>query len=558
MIKYLFKLFLFITITFCYEKSHHSIKINVFNPLERQYPDIVPNTKTELIQRIIPSGGFGIIGLSVQIKSKSKFLLKFQTYSENFTIEKFTLEKVYVEANNNGCASTGDGVDSSKLEFFDRLAPYWTYEPMVKKSKININEDDINYPVILILKPKFDIEPGTYNVKVKFFSEDGKFMIDKDLPIELSNININLKNAPDFSLWTSFDLNDLGQKEDDISYLSDEHFDLIENLSITLSEYGVNSFKVPTELIHLEKNQMQNENLNTIEYDFKNFNKVIDIFLENGFRYIEGSELFNFNKQYSYTKNSDMHYIRLIKELEKNLINKGYIKKYYQYLVDEPSSKNLSKYNLIKELLNRTAPNIKVGITLNNDFIIDFLDNSDLGIIFYTYFDRPSWKEEIRGNKKKKWIYSSCVPELPTINIHLDSPLYMSNLIGWLVSHYEVDGFLFWGGNHYRGVNPYKSSIGPIKYGENKTGHPPGDNWLLYPKFGQLVPGIRLLMIFDNLLLDKLKSLEYDDYIREKDYIIKSIYYDYLNNDIEIIFNSDSSVLYNARNKIIKRIELLN
>ena len=109
------------------------------------------------------------------------------------------------------------------------------------------------------------------------------------------------------------------------------------------------------------------------------------------------------------------------------------------------------------------------------------------------------------------------------------------------------------GGNHYRGVNPYKSSIGPIKYGENKTGHPPGDNWLLYPKFGQLVPGIRLLMIFDsfqdNLLLDKLKSLEYDDYIREKDYIIKSIYYDYLNNDIEIIFNSDSSVLYNARNK---------
>ena len=32
--------------------------------------------------------------------------------------------------------------------------------------------------------------------------------------------------------------------------------------------------------------------------------------------------------------------------------------------------------------------------------------------------------------------------------------------------------------------------IGPIKYGENKTGHPPGDNWLLYPKFGQLVPGI--------------------------------------------------------------------
>ena len=115
----------------------------------------------------------------------------------------------------------------------------------------------------------------------------------------------------------------------------------------------------------------------------------------------EGSELFNFNKQYSYTKNSDMHYIRLIKELEKNLINKGYIKKYYQYLVDEPSSKNLSKYNLIKELLNRTAPNIKVGITLNNDFIIDFLDNSDLGIIFYTYFDRPSWKEEIRGNKKR-------------------------------------------------------------------------------------------------------------------------------------------------------------
>ena len=210
-------------------------------------------------------------------------------------------------------------------------------------------------------------------------------MIDKDLPIELSNININLKNAPDFSLWTSFDLNDLGQKEDDISYLSDEHFDLIENLSITLSEYGVNSFKVPTELIHLEKNQMQNENLNTIEYDFKNFNKVIDIFLENGFRYIEGSELFNFNKQYSYTKNSDMHYIRLIKELEKNLINKGYIKKYYQYLVDEPSSKNLSKYNLIKELLNRTAPNIKVGITLNNDFIIDFLDNSDLGIILHLF-----------------------------------------------------------------------------------------------------------------------------------------------------------------------------
>ena len=64
----------------------------------------------------------------------------------------------------------GDGVDSSKLEFFDRLAPYWTYEPMVK-IKININEDDINYPVILILKPKFDIEPGTYNVKVKFFSK---------------------------------------------------------------------------------------------------------------------------------------------------------------------------------------------------------------------------------------------------------------------------------------------------------------------------------------------------------------------------------------------------
>ena len=109
-------------------------------------------------------------------------------------------------------------------------------------------------------------------------------MIDKDLP-RIVEYQYKFKNAPDFSLWTSFDLNDLGQKEDDISYLSDEHFDLIENLSITLSEYGVNSFKVPTELIHLEKNQMQNENLNTIEYDFKNFNKVIDIFLENGFRY---------------------------------------------------------------------------------------------------------------------------------------------------------------------------------------------------------------------------------------------------------------------------------
>jgi hypothetical protein len=121
-----------------------------------------------------------------------------------------------------------------------------------------------------------------------------------------------------------------------------------------------------------------------------------------------------------------------------------------------------------------------------------------------------------RQEGKLTGLYTMCYPLLPWPGYHLDKHLLCNRLFFWLMHHYNADAYDCWGVNWYYGVDPFKSSLGPLLYnpGGSPTavGYPPGDNWLFYPTPDGLTPSMRMIAwrdgLQDFLLLKALKDRE--------------------------------------------------
>jgi len=248
-------------------------------------------------------------------------------------------------------------------------------------------------------------------------------------------------------------------------------------------------------------------------------------------------------------------------DLYGHLKSRGWTSLYAQHLVDESHAENYEAYARVAALVRKHLPGIPTIDAMNRIFD-RYSTQLGIGVWWYGYIYLPQWRglmEQRVTQGKTNWIYTACSPGPPCPNTHLDMPLCMTRIFGWLAHYYKAEGFLHWGANMYRGADPYKTSIGPLPNGSQAPGHPPGDNWWYYPTDDGLVPSLRCVALREGIEdYALLRMLEGRDRTQAKailSQIVRELYLDYPNRDLRVNCARDSLAFHRARRELLLALD---
>jgi len=270
----------------------------------------------------------------------------------------------------------------------------------------------------------------------------------------------------------------------------------------------------------------------TYRFDYTRFDRWVELFLRLGFRSFAGHHVSMMPSKWIYggvsyvdeqtgekhvlteRGNADPTWLAFIPvfydSLYAHLEEKGWTKLYMQHQLDEPRDDDL--YLKLAALARKHMPGVRT-IDAINSRPATFSPLVDIQVFALTILAKQGKPaDERRANGQAVWLYHCCSPYPPYPNRHLDERLSDSRLYPWLAYLLKAEGYLYWGGNVYRGADPYKSSIGPVPSGSQDPGHPPGDNWMYYPGPDGLVGSLRMLAfrdgILDHSLLARLAQID--------------------------------------------------
>lgn len=177
----------------------------------------------------------------------------------------------------------------------------------------------------------------------------------------------------------------------------------------------------------------------------------------------------------------------IIKQTERHLAEKGWLKFGYIYTIDEPSSEYFPTIKEIFSFVKENGPHLRRLLTFGYgatrpwmpgekglpayseiaDYVDIFVPHSDC-------FDYPYLKSLKAKNKEKEiWMYVCISAQKPYPNIWaIDYPGIDHRILFWQCFKYDVEGFLYWCVNYWE-KNPWKDT--QTYPGGN------GDGSLLYP-----------------------------------------------------------------------------
>jgi hypothetical protein len=231
------------------------------------------------------------------------------------------------------------------------------------------------------------------------------------------------------------------------------------------------------------------------EFDFSRTERMIKMFLEEGFTHIElphiaghdrrkeavarfvvnvdgtptpgtSHEAYEFLAQYL-TAWADM--------LRRN----GWYNRATQHVVDEPAPKDFADYRIMAGTVRKFLP----GIPLIDALGEPELDGAvDIWVPLSESYEKG--REAFEAHRRRGdeiWFYTCCAPSGFHLNRFIDTELLRTRLLHWANWRYRLDGYLHWGLNQIiEGQDPFEDTCPPHgPYGEFHL--PPGDSHLVYP-----------------------------------------------------------------------------
>lgn len=435
----------------------------------------------------------------------------------------YDLQHVPVESNRNGGVRTSLVSTPPALwrNNYIRKAPFYTAEILKPTNSILLKKKQY-YGVLVDVQMEKITAHGIYEAKLLVEGKDKT--VSCSFKFKIYKTVINDKFTLDSTHWFWPEPEYL-TNEQPPEWWSKEHWKLLENSGKALRYFGQTAIFTP--LVNYQNPLIPSVKKvdGSYDFDFTKFDKWVEMFLAQGFKYIEGMHTGHVfggvyvtneetgEKQLIWNNRGDkgkwLIYLRsFYKSLYAHLEEKGWTDKYLQHQLDE--SHDPDYYKQLAELAKQEMPKVRT---------IDAMNNSPQ--IYYPLCDIPvpglavvvtggNFVQQHKAKDKNIWLYHCCSPYPPFPNRHLDEPLACSRLYPWLCYLYDVDGYLWWAANIYRGANPYKTSLGPIPGGSQNPGHGPGGNWMFYPTKNGLIGSMRMIAFregaIDFALLKMLKQ----------------------------------------------------
>jgi hypothetical protein len=262
-------------------------------------------------------------------------------------------------------------------------------------------------------------------------------------------------------------------------------FAMLGKYAENLAAHRQNIFRVPMESIEISVSADKE-----LSFDFTRFDQIAQVFWNTGkMDFLETGEVANFGKEewfstkvflddYKVKKTTTGETITLpgkdvlpyfLPAIEGHLREKGWLKKTYFGIKDEPSVHNALSYREASAYVHKYAPDLIRFNALESTYVIDELETAVPKLDhFATWYDSFR-KWQLKGNEL--WFYTVGIYQGSLFpNKTIDVPLMDCRLMHWLNYKYDATGYLHWGWNQWGDENPFQ-----------EVGMHIGDAWHVYP-----------------------------------------------------------------------------
>ena len=429
-------------------------------------------------------------------------------------------------------------------------------DPVLEQESINVDFGNTQ-PIWVSIPVPTDAEQGLYKGQITISGKAGSknFSLSKDYSVKVYPVTVGKSSlwvtnwffiAPQQLKWMN------GGR--DFEPFSEQHWGYIRQLAKKMAEYRQNvAMLSPLGLSEFT------ENNGNWSIDFSNFDKAVNIFIEEGvIGLIEGGHIGGREstwtsqfvvmvpspggeplKKFDNLPISDPRaknfYGQFLVALDAHLREKGWKDIYVQHIADEPIEENIKTYTEIAGFVKKTVPDFRIIEACHSKNLSNTLD------IWVPQLDFMNRDYEFYNNQnktgKEAWFYTCLSPKGEYANRFIELPLIKTRYVHWLNYKYNIPGYLHWGLNYWGETDPFGDQTS-IQY-EGGNILPGGDSWIIYPKDGKLLSSIRYDAMRDGIVdYELFKMLEKKDSSQARDIVNKVIYgFDKYDNNIEAFRN---------------------
>jgi len=519
-------------------------------PISNVAPISVPRNAQVAFQFAIQSEINGACKISVSQPTLSDGTKLTGSYTS------FELLPVHVEANSAGGNTSGVGIDPPDdwWPYLLRKAPFDANEALKKTDQIYLHKET-THGVLVDIYVKAEAKPGVY--KSSLILQQGNQKVQTDFSFQVYK-TIMSKPQMLIGRWLRNEPINLTSSKPAPEWWSEEHWQLLKNTGKVLRSFHtsmIHTTLVSGEHPLIQPIRKENEQ---VDFDFQKFDRWVTLFRDLGFDFIEGEPLvfwhwaippeivtmldqssgqvtrmelkhrqagiekldqlrkkygkeetrkrYMHSPEYRAMKGEYMDFLEIfLQSLNRHLDEKGWKQFYIQRVLNEPRS--TEDYIEFADLVRKYLPGVTIMNQIHFYFIEDRNKLASYADILLMPLNRLDEMQDLvlyrasEGNLTG--LYTMASPLCPWPSYHLDRPLSNNRLFMWLAYLYGAQSYDCWGVNWFYGVDPYKSSMGPMLYNPggsaSSPGYPPGDNWLFYPNKDGLTPSMRMIAWRDGL-----------------------------------------------------------
>ncbi|MEN7547667.1 glycoside hydrolase domain-containing protein [Rapidithrix thailandica] len=433
----------------------------------------------------------------------------------------------------------------------DRLQPLSGYypDPIVEKDTITLPANKTQPIWVSVNIPK-ETATGVYHstAQLKGKVAGQEFTLEKPLEIEVFNPVID-KTRLWVTNWYSLEKLKWMNEGKEVEKYSDTYWALVKQLARKMADYRQNVALIrPLDLTGYNREEKQ------WQFDFTNFNKMVELFIEEGVvGRIEGghigSRLGNWSSDFGVfvpqkkdgeweLVNTPFHeaearefYQQFMPALVDNLKNKGWYDSYLQHIADEPIESNFNSYVQIAKFVKKQVPDIKIIEACHTHNLENTVDVwvPQLNFMHQSY----DFYQERAEAGDEIWYYTCLAPQGNYANRFIELPLIKTRILHWINFKYDIPGYLHWGLNFWdENQDPYGETSGIIIESGNTL--PGGDAWIVYPNQGAVYSSIRLEAMRDGIVDHELLKMFEEKYPEEARELARQVVYRFDHYDTSI------------------------
>jgi len=384
--------------------------------------------------------------------------------------------------------------ESSKAPASDQLrpAPAMYPDPLIEGTTVTVSAGE-NQPIWITTHVALEAEPGDYHstsvVSAKIFGVETSVSLPLSLkvyPAKIEKTRLHVTNW--YQMWHHHDTK-MPER------FSPEYFEVLRGYIRNMVAHRQNWARIETLWILGYSRDASGQ----LQFDFTNFDKWMNILLEEGIQNIEGLQFawrsgtwdepfhveihdetttdYKGRKVPADSREAEEFYSRFFPRLKSHLQEKGWLDKYVQHVGDEPVVKNADSYTTASQLLKKYAPGIPVMEACLTHSMVGAVDIW-VPLLNELHKDFDFFQERKRAGDRV-WMYTCLIPTGEYANRFLDLPLIKTRLLHWINYRYDIEGYLHWGYNFWRPY-PWDNAA------DAKAKFPGGDAWIVYPQKGGL------------------------------------------------------------------------